>query len=256
MNTSKKNYEIVTEHILEMIKNKILQPGDKLESVEKLAIKYNVGRSTVREALSALRAMGIVEVRQGDGTYIANINESNLRLPLSSSILSNTKELADLLTVRKIIESSAASISALTRTDKDLEKMRIALEQMKQAIHNEELGEEADLSFHLAIAEATQNNLLIYLINQITGLMRSQMKETRRIWFFGDKSSVKRLYHQHLSIYEAIVDQNPNLAQELMLSHLYKVENVLIQYDKNLHKEISKISKHTNKFILQKEEPW
>jgi GntR family transcriptional regulator, transcriptional repressor for pyruvate dehydrogenase complex len=231
---NKKNYEMVADQLLEMIRDNTLKPGDKLDSVEKLAQKFKVGRSAIREALSALRAMGLIEIRQGEGTFVNSTNEADLALALSPSLLINQQELLEFLEVRKVIESATASITAVKRTPAQLQEIKLALDDMKDAIHKEGLGEQADVRFHLAIAKATQNTLLVKLVNQITDTLRETMRETRRMWLYDEKASVERLYQEHRSIYEAIVDRNSNLAQQLMLSHLDKVEKALLQFDKRL----------------------
>lgn len=228
---SKKNYELVADELILMIREQQLKPGDRIDSVETLAFKFNVSRSAIREALSALRAMGLIEIRHGDGTFVHSTDFSQMSIPLSASILTNRDELLEFLQVRKIIESSTALITAEKRKQEHLDEMNKALVQMKKAVQKEDLGEQADVRFHLAIATATGNSLLVKLVHQITDTLRDTMKETRHIWLFGEQASVERLYQEHLSIYNAIVDQNGSLAQQLMLDHLTKVEKVLIQFD-------------------------
>ncbi len=224
---TKKTYEIVAEKIQDLIQEDGLQPGDKLDSVEKLAKKFQVGRSAVREALSALRAMGIVEMRQGDGTFIQAVRPANRTGPSPLTLQHDKDELLEFLEVRKLIESGTAALAADKRTDKQLNTMREALQDMKKAIGNEDVGQQADVKFHLAIAEATQNSMLIHLIHQVSDTLKNTMKETRSLWIYGDQSTVERLYQEHLAIYQAIEEQNADLAQQLMLSHLMKVEKVL-----------------------------
>ncbi|MDQ0340046.1 GntR family transcriptional repressor for pyruvate dehydrogenase complex [Caldalkalibacillus uzonensis] len=231
---TKKIYEIVAEQLIEMIKSGELKPGDKLDSVEQLAKNFNVGRSAIREALSALRAMGLVHMKQGEGTFVNAYDFSKLSLPATPAILLDNKSMLEFFEVRKIIETGAASLAATKRKESDLAQMKAALDEMSRAAGDEDLGEKADVKFHLAIAEASQNSVLVKLMNQIADTMVETMRESRRIWLYAEESTFERLYQEHVSIYQAIVDRNAPLAEQLMLAHLVKVEEVLIRFNKDL----------------------
>lgn len=226
----KKIYEEVEEAIYEMIRSGQLKPGDKLDSVQQLAENFQVGRSAIREALTALRAMGLIEIRQGEGTYVKEFETSQIAFPLSSAILMNKGDIANLLEVRKILEIGTAFSAAQNRSSENLESMEEALEEMKLANGNGELGEKADLQFHLAIAEGTNNPLLINLMHHVSGLMVETMKETRRLWLYSKQTTTDKLYAEHFSIYEAIKNKEAEQARTLMLEHIENVEEVLQKY--------------------------
>lgn len=226
----KKIYEEVAEALHEGIRSGVLKPGDKLDSVQQLAENFQVGRSAIREALSALKAMGLIEMRQGEGTYVKQFEESSIKFPLSTAMLMNKDDVMNLLEVRKIIELGAAGSAALKRTSEDLKIMKEALEEMSSAEGNEELGEKADLKFHLALAAATQNTLLVKLLNDVSDIMQQTMKETRRIWLYSKQTTVGKLYEEHLAIYEAVLEQNEGKARIAMETHLNNVEVVIQKY--------------------------
>ncbi|WP_458414263.1 FadR/GntR family transcriptional regulator [Schinkia sp. CFF1] len=225
---TKKIYEEVAEAIHEMIRSGKLRPGDKLDSVQQLAENFQVGRSAIREALTSLRAMGLVEMKQGEGTYVKQFDSSQITFPLSMAILMNKQDIFNLLEVRKIIEVGAAAAAAKKRTDVQLQKMENVLQNMKSG--NEELGEAADLQFHLAITEASNNGLLIGLMSHVSGLMGESIQEIRKVWIFSKDNNFTTLYEEHVAIYEAIKAQNEDKAREAMLIHLENVENSLEQY--------------------------
>ncbi|MBS4206028.1 FadR/GntR family transcriptional regulator [Lederbergia citrea] len=234
---SKKLYEEVAEAIHESIRSGQLKPGDRLDSVEQLAENFQVGRSAIREALSALRAMGLVEMKQGEGTYIKEFSSDQIAFPLSTAILMNKTDVANLLEVRKIIETGTVASASKNRTDENLKAMEAALEEMKTANGNKELGEKADLEFHLAIAEASQNQLLSSLLNHVSLLMQETMKETRKLWLYSKQTTTEKLYDEHKKIYEAISYGDENRARKSMLEHLENVEKVLGRYFKENEKE-------------------
>ncbi|KKB38752.1 FadR/GntR family transcriptional regulator [Bacillus thermotolerans] len=225
----RKIYEEVAEAILSMIKSGQLKPGDKLDSVQQLAENFQVGRSAVREALSALRAMGLLEMHQGEGTYVRAFNPNMLSLPVHIAVLMKKEDVKNLLEVRRILEVGAVEAAAARWTEEHLAEISAALEQMKGA-NDEELGEEADFRFHMAIAKASQNDLLISLMNNVSEMMVTTMRETRRLWLYSKKSTLERLTQEHASIYEAIKMRDGAKARQLMLSHLQSVEEVLMKY--------------------------
>lgn len=226
----KKIYEEVAETLHEGIRSGALKPGDKLDSVQQLAENFQVGRSAIREALSALKAMGLIEMRQGEGTYVKQFEESSIKFPLSTAMLMNKDDVMNLLEVRKIIEIGAATSAAAKRSSENLKNMEKALEEMRGAHGNEELGEKADLKFHLALASATQNALLIKLLNDVSDIMQQTMKETRRIWLFSKQTTIEQLYEEHLAIYNAVMEQNGEKAGMAMRVHLNNVEEVIQKY--------------------------
>lgn len=226
----KKIYEEVSEILYEKIRGGELKPGDRLDSVEQLAEQLQVSRSAIREALSALKAMGLIEIKQGSGTFVKSNQSNQLDFPLSTAILTNKQDISHLLEVRKIIEVGTVASAALHRTDEDLQSMMQILDEMKHAQGNGELGEKADFQFHAAISAASQNPLLATLLDQVSGLMIETMKETRRIWLYSKKITSEKLYDEHMQIFLAIKQQNEELAKHAMVSHLSNVEEVLLQY--------------------------
>ncbi|WP_299744725.1 FadR/GntR family transcriptional regulator [uncultured Rossellomorea sp.] len=225
----RKIYEEVAEVLIDMIKSGQLKSGDKLDSVQQLAENFQVGRSAVREALSALRAMGLVEMHQGEGTYVREFDSSMLSLPIYIAALMKKDDVKQLLEVRRILEIGAVEAAASRRTDEQLKEIKTALDQMHSA-SDEELGEEADFRFHMAIAKASQNELLTGLMNNVSEMMVTTMRETRRLWLYSKKSTLDRLYQEHQNIYEAIEAKDGQKAQQLMLHHLHSVEEVLMKY--------------------------
>lgn len=227
---ARKIYEEVAEALVEMIKNGDLNPGDKIESVNQLAENFSVSRSAVREALSALRAMGLIEMKQGEGTYIRQFDSSMLQIPIYAAVLMKKEDIKNLLEVRKILEVGVVESAAKKRTAEDLIDIKKALDEMEVATGDEELGEKADFNFHMAIAKASHNDLLINLMNNVSEMMVTTMRETRRLWLFSKHSTWERLYQEHKMIFEAIESQNVEAAKETMLNHLLKVEKILFEY--------------------------
>lgn len=226
----RKIYEEVTEALLKSIKNGDLKPGDQLESVQQLAENFKVSRSAVREALSALRVMGLIEMKQGEGTFVREFDPIMITTTLSAATLTKQEDIINLLEVRKILETGAAFTAALHRTEKDLIAMENALSNMEKGLHDEDKGEKADIAFHLAIASATQNPILARIMNNVSGLMTETIRDTRKLWLYNKQTTIDRLYHEHVQIYEAIKNQEAEKASQIMHDHLQNVEIALKRY--------------------------
>lgn len=146
--------------------------------------------------------------------------------------LYNKEDIKDLLEVRKVLEVGSVRAAAQNRNAAQLKKINEALLQMELAMKNKEIGDDSDLMFHLAIADASNNKLLKHMLTEVSDKIKTIMKETRQIWLFNESKSIEKLFNEHTEIYEAIESQNINLAEEKMIKHLEEVESVLIEHYK------------------------
>jgi len=224
---TEKGHEIVKRMILSQIEDGILQPGERLPSVVDLAGVYGVGRSTIREALSALKATGWIDVKHGGGTFVSKMLptlQADTKDPFAEA-----DDLIELLEVRIWLESGAAASAAERRTTQDLDALQQIVQKMEIALEQDDtvLSEQADIDFHLAIANASHNQLLISLMSSLTSRLTETIGKSRQLWFFEDKSSASLLLKEHQSIYEAIAQQDAERAGQLITAHLRKVEIVL-----------------------------
>ncbi|BBI32901.1 FadR/GntR family transcriptional regulator [Cohnella abietis] len=218
-----KGSEIVFKQIQEQITSQIYPPGSKLPTVVELAESFEVGRSTVREALSALKAMGWVTIRHGGGTFVS------VQPPKEENLgwLANSEQLQELLEVRKLLEAGCASLAATRRTEANLTELSNILKQMEAALDQEEESDLIDIRFHLEIAKASHNAMLISMMESMTDRMQHSMKDSRRLWFFAERASTEQLLLEHKKIYEAIEAKDDKLASVKMIDHLSKVEKVI-----------------------------
>ncbi|OLO42617.1 GntR family transcriptional regulator [Alkalihalophilus pseudofirmus] len=223
----KKIYEIVAEQLLDMIKQGEVKPGERLASVQQLAEEFNVGRSAIREALSALKAMGYIEMRQGEGTFVNKVDIDLIGNIIPGVQLMQKEDMRELFEIRKVIETGAASLAAVNRTDGDLQMMEETLREMKQAEGNGSIGEKADVDFHKAIVNATKNEMLTKLVSQVSDVMHQSMREARKLLLYSEQKKMNQLYEEHRLIYEAIKAKDPQAAHEAMLEHIVGVEKGL-----------------------------
>ncbi|MEN3090933.1 MAG: FadR/GntR family transcriptional regulator [Staphylococcus pseudoxylosus] len=220
-----KIYEQVADIILEQIKAGDYQVGDKLPSIQKLGKQYGVSVASVREALNALRTIGIIEMKQGYGTFIKQTEPTFFELGDKFTSLSQIKELLEL---REIVESATVEKAALYRTEENLVELKQALVEMGRAVTDGTSGEEADLEFHLSIAKAAQNTLLVELLNNISELMRNSMEETRKIFIYSKQKTMNKLLEEHEVIYQAILQQNDVKSVDAMRAHLLEVKETIL----------------------------
>ncbi|GAA0441395.1 MULTISPECIES: FadR/GntR family transcriptional regulator [Virgibacillus] len=225
---TKKIYEQVADSLIDMIKSGQLKPGDKLDSVEQLAKNFDVGRSAIREALSGLRSMGLVEMHQGEGTYVKTFDPKRFTLPVSTAFLMKQNDVKELYQVRKILEVGTAGFAASSYQEADLIQMQKALDVMRNAKGNDVLAESADTDFHIAIAQATHMDLLINLMGSVSELMSETIREARRLLLYSEDRA-DALLAEHERIYQAIKNRQPDRARDYMYDHLEKVEKLLFK---------------------------
>ncbi|MFC0211147.1 FadR/GntR family transcriptional regulator [Paenibacillus chartarius] len=229
-----KGSEIVMQHLKDQIRSGTYLPGAKLPTVVELAESFGVGRSTIREALSALKAMGWVDVRHGGGTYVRK------ELPDEDGgaggggsgggpgdLFERSESFVELLEVRKFIEVGCATLAAERRTNEDLEELAAIIGRMEQALGDEEASDVADIDFHLRIARASHNALLADMMASMAQRLQESMKDSRRLWFFAERAAAESLLAEHRAIYEAIRDGDPEAASSRMMQHLLKVDRVV-----------------------------
>ena len=220
-----KIYEQVADTLLESIKSGNYQVGDKIPSIQKLSKEYGVGVASVREALNALRTIGVLEIKQGYGTFVKQIEPTFFELGDKFNSLVQIKELLEL---REIVESATVKMAAWHRTEENLVDLEKALNRMGEAIADGTSGERADLEFHLLIAKAGNNSLLVELLNNISELMQDSMKETRKIFIYSKQKTMNKLLEEHVVIYNAIANKDDVEAVKAMESHLLEVKETIL----------------------------
>lgn len=224
-----KSNEWVSGELFRHISEGRYKTGDKLPSVVDLAVEYSVGRSTIREALSALKARGLLDIRQGGGTYVKEApSEEELEVPFfRADWTSRAESLRHVLEVRKVLETGCAALAARNRTNEDIAALRGIIADMENHVHDESFGEQADIRLHSLIARATRNPALVEMMSSLSQRMNDSMKDTRALWFYAEVRSAERLLKEHSLIVDAIEAHDEAKAAALMEAHLNKVEQVL-----------------------------
>jgi len=212
-------YEQIVQQIEESILKGALKPGDQLPAERDLAQRFGVSRTAVREAVKALREKGLVEAYSGRGTFITDGTSQAIRQSLGlMAKIGQPGGSTHLAEVRAILEPEIAALAATRIQEQHLVLMREAVSVMDQKRDDPEAFIEADLDFHLSLAEAAANPLILSLIDSIVGLLREQ-----RIRIFQVEGGPDRGQFHHKRILEAIEQRNAEKAREAMRAHLQQI---------------------------------
>lgn len=226
--TSQRIYQQIVDQITRMVQEGTLRPGDRLPPERQLAEEFGVSRSAVREALSALRMLGLVEARVGEGTFVTQPPDERFISPLALVLTIEQSEAVgrELLELRAALEAESAALAAVRREAEDLAAMEEALGDMERDLQEGRLGAEADWRFHDAVASASGNSLLLQTMRSLSDTMKEALglyrEQLLRIPGMG-----RTLLQDHLEILEAIRNQDAAAARERMLKHITRVQEHL-----------------------------
>jgi GntR family transcriptional regulator, transcriptional repressor for pyruvate dehydrogenase complex len=204
----------IARKLLDYLLSGELLPGDRLPSERELSRTFGVGRSAVRDALKPLTLLGIIDVRQGDGTYLRATESELLPKAVEWGLLLGERRAIDLVEARWHIEVALATLAAQRRSEEDLRDMRRLLRQMQDAGSADEFIE-ADVAFHLRLAGAARNSVLAGILTNIRSLIEVWIT---RVTYAAD--SVVPSYQEHVPIMEAVEAGDPAAAAAAMGAHL------------------------------------
>lgn len=222
----------VVEHIKDLIITEQLKPGDKLPAERQLAEMMNVSRPTIREAFKILSAIGFLTIKQGHGVMVS---EKSARIDnLASFLFLQTDTVRELFEVRKTIETQNVEWAAKRGTQEFLEEISSnSKEVYNKIVLNQELPEnqvlgnflsQSDQKFHLMIAEAAGNKVVIRIMNNLIDLLQKSRMQSIQI-----PGRVDQSLKEHMQIAEALITRDAELAKESMFNHLGSVEEDLIK---------------------------
>lgn len=213
----------VFDQLRELIFRGELKPADQLMPERELAEALNVSRTTVRNAINKLVVLGLLEHKQGQGTFVRRREAADKNV-VAMAMESQGASIQDLLEVRMGLECNAAALAARRADEKDIQFLENSLKEMDHAIRSGQLATHADTSFHMAVAYATKNPLQVYIMRNFYDFL-----------FVGIRESLKRLYEvpghndlileQHTTITEAIRAHDELAALEAMRRHITFVVN-------------------------------
>ncbi len=215
MNYSSEKIEVVkladqvAARLQQLISSGEYKKGDKIPTEPELMERFGVGRSTIRESVRILVNAGLVSVQQGKGTFVEDA--SVVTEPLHQRLKrADRKELNE---VRQMLEVAMVQKAAENRTEKEVKQMRALLQQRKKAIseENQQGCLEADIAFHIVIAEASKNNISVDLYKTFAKVITDHFQTE-----YPDAKAYKRSQTLHEKLCEAIANKESKKAAEYM----------------------------------------
>lgn len=212
-------YKRIAAHVRELIESRELQPGERLPPERDLARMLGVSRIPVREAMRTLAAQGLIEIRHGQGTFVAPRGREAAVHELAGALLHQRHTFEELFAVRRLLEPASAQWAATRAGATDVDRLRRALDGMRAACEAdppdyETIGAQ-DAQLHLEIAACTANRVLLRIMQAIQDLHEQQLETSLRF-----RGRLDRTLADHRRIVAAIAAADPVEAGGAMLDHL------------------------------------
>ena len=200
-----------------------LKPGDLLPPERELVQMLGVSRGSVRDAIRSLELMGLLEPRQGIGTVVCS-PASAAANPLTTAFLEKRKMIAELLDVRSMIEPALARRATLHASPDEIADMESILERQEAKVRQGELGIEEDSEFHYSIALASDNCVVLKVVDVLMDLLRETRERSLQVGGRQEKSLAG-----HRRILSALKGRDVAAAEAAMRQHLQEIENIVLK---------------------------
>jgi GntR family transcriptional regulator, transcriptional repressor for pyruvate dehydrogenase complex len=206
--------EEIVERLIGLIIDEGLKPGDQLIPERELMARLEVGRSSLREAIKTLCALGVLEIKRGTGTFIGYGDTSLLTKPLAWGLFLNQSSIQQVIEARSVIEVALAGWAAERATEEEIATIGQLLEQLEANQADMARYVESDLAFHLAIARAAHNDTLADVLTIFQHVLRVWMETT-----YKESKGTKDSMALHRKIYAAMQSRDVVAAREAMTTH-------------------------------------
>ncbi|WP_150561929.1 FadR/GntR family transcriptional regulator [Pandoraea bronchicola] len=212
--------EQVAQRLLTMIRTGLLKPGQQLPPERDLASMLGVGRPAVREAIRGLALLGLLRIRQGEGTFVGSLEMRELLEPLEMVIELNAGTLEALFDARLVIEPGVAALAATHISDADIATLHGLVDDEQTFLDDPETFSAADMAFHETIIDACENPFLQSIANSLYLLGKKSRRVTSRVG-----GVLERSLQDHRCILDALESRNPEQAAHAMRRHLCRVRD-------------------------------
>lgn len=231
-----KFHEQIVEQVQALIEKGGLKHGDQLPAERELASIFRVSRHSVREAIRVLEQKRVLKSRPGSGTFIILENESSVVESLANAILREKNTLSEIFQFRELLEPQIAGLAARNAKTKDIMVLEDLLEKQQKELDNTLASKVLDEKFHLALARATGNSVLLHVVELFGHILLKSRHESSRS-LHRNQLSVKG----HKKILNAIKKGDSKAAGSLMAGHLQAIRDLVIS--PNHHKKDQEPSK-------------
>ncbi|HAE82668.1 MAG TPA: hypothetical protein DCK85_04695 [Ktedonobacter sp.] len=218
---SNKVFEQVANQIEKRILSGELRSGDRLPTERDLAEQFHASRTAVREAMKILAQKGLVDMRPGRGTIVIDGAPEAMQHSIGLVMKLKLGEVGgsdNLVEVREILETEIAALAAARATEKEIAALQEAVRVMDECLNDADAFIAADNQFHQALAKATQNTLILILVDSIVNPLSEQRKQ-----IFEVQGGPERGQFHHKCILESIMRRDPVGARAAMRAHLRQV---------------------------------
>jgi len=224
----KKLADSVIEEIKRMIQSGELKEGDKLPNQNVFAAQLGVSRTSLREALSTLTRIGVIEQRPGYGTVLRSRIPALFTDHLAPPLISDRQATIELIEARRFIEIGAAELSVKNASPEQINEMGLLIKEMTRSIKEGRIDDyiEQDVAFHFMVAKASHNRFLVNIFVTIRGFMEQYMRESFHLLPYMLERSLK--FHQN--IYQAVKGRSRSKAVSQMEKHILDVQRAIKQY--------------------------
>jgi DNA-binding FadR family transcriptional regulator len=205
----------VAKRLLDYLTTGAVQSGERLPSERELAARFQVGRSAVREALAALDLLGVVAIRQGSGTYFNTSSTDLLPQVIDWGLMIGQPQMLDLVEARRHLEVVTSKLAAVRATPDSLARLEESLERMKSTAGDRRRFVEADVAFHLVVADIADNSVLEGILHSVGALLRVWI--TRAVSRAGQ---TEQTIAEHTAVYLAISSGDAAAAAAAMEEHM------------------------------------
>ena len=211
--------DIIIEQITTLIKEEKLKVGERFFSERQLAEQFNVSRVTVREAIKRLMQKGFLISGNRNSLTISKPTPEDLIDLLMEDITLDEKDNKNLIEVRRVLETYAATIAIDRASKTDIEELSQIIKNMEKNINNSDIFSDYDYFFHIKISQATNNPILFNLLKSIRRIMREEIKELAK--FEKDRKEALRL---HKEVLEGLIKKDSELVNKSIYLHFCNVE--------------------------------
>lgn len=208
--------ETITDRLIEMITLGELKPNDPLPSEADLAARFNVSKPIIRESLKQLAVFGVVEIRQGRVARVKALDSSALEGFFRLAIRSSNNGLRDALELRRAVEVEIAELAAARATSATTAPLEAAYRVMEQNVDTLEAWLKGDYAFHMALAHASQNAIMLHTIEGLSGVVRYTM---RVLGVQSDMRDARLTLGRHKAILDAVMSHDVAAANVAMRHH-------------------------------------
>ena len=212
-------YHEIVDQIKGLITQGRINPGDRLPPERELAELFRASRNSVRDAIRVLEQMGLIESRQGDGTYVRSVSPEELSEPLALLLLQSRTQMHELWEARRVLEPAVAELAATRITDDELAELAAILDVQRRKVERGSMALDEDTAFHYGIAQAARNAVMLRVMDTLVDLLQQSRERSLQ-----QHDRPRLSLAGHLQILAALRRRDAAAARAEMLTHLREIE--------------------------------